>query len=139
MDGVAGDKFELLPYRNGGNHRVGGADRAADAFEFTGDPAGKLTGALVEVDHLFCGEIGSASALANGLSRGSRSLRSSRPASFAWDGPVIFDVDRSFQQRFGAGADCLHLVRPDGYVGYRSQPADAGKLWAYLDRLFLAS
>jgi hypothetical protein len=30
----------------------------------------------------------------------------------------------------------LYLIRPDGYVGYRSQPADGGRLWAYLDHFF---
>ncbi len=60
----------------------------------------------------------------------------SRPGSLSWDGPVILDANRSLHHRFGAGTTCLYLIRPDGYVGYRSEPADAEKLWAYLDRLF---
>ena len=60
-----------------------------------------------------------------------------RPESLAWDGPVALDVDRSLHHRFGATAACLYLIRPDGYVGYRSQTADAEKLWAYLERLFI--
>ena len=27
-------------------------------------------------------------------------------------------------RRYGAGSECLYLVRPDGYVGFRSQPAE---------------
>ena len=62
----------------------------------------------------------------------------SKPETLTWDGPIVLDTDRSLHHRFGAGAPCLYLVRPDGYVGYRSEPADAEKLWAYLDRLFIA-
>jgi len=63
----------------------------------------------------------------------------SRPGSLSWDGPVILDTDRSLHHRFGASAACLYLIRPDGYVGYRSDSADARKLRAYLDRLFVTS
>ncbi len=61
----------------------------------------------------------------------------SRPASLSWDGRVVLDVDRSLHHRFGAGAACLYLTRPDGYVGYRSEAVDAERLWAYLDRIFV--
>jgi hypothetical protein len=57
--------------------------------------------------------------------------------TLAWDGPIVLDADRSLHHRFGASAPCLYLIRPDGYVGYRSEPADGEKLWAYLDRLFM--
>ena len=55
----------------------------------------------------------------------------------SWDNLVVLDVDRSVHHRFGAGATCLYLTRPDGYVGYRSEPADAERFWAYLDRTFV--
>ena len=35
------------------------------------------------------------------------------------------------------GATCLYFTRPDGYVGYRSEPAAAESLWAYIDRIFV--
>jgi hypothetical protein len=61
----------------------------------------------------------------------------SRPGSLSWDGRVVLDVDRSLHHRFGASATCPYLTRPDGYVGYRSELADAERLWAYLDRIFV--
>jgi 2-polyprenyl-6-methoxyphenol hydroxylase-like FAD-dependent oxidoreductase len=61
----------------------------------------------------------------------------SRRGTLSWDGRVILDVDRSLHHRFGAGATCLYLTRPDGYVGYRSQPIDAERLWTYLHRIFV--
>ena len=32
--------------------------------------------------------------------------------------------------------DTLHLVRPDGYIAFRSCPADLSALTAYLDQAF---
>ena len=48
---------------------------------------------------------------------------------------LLLDPDGLAHQAYGAGAECLYLIRPDGYVGYRSQPADANRLQAYLTRL----
>ena len=45
-------------------------------------------------------------------------------------------TDRTLHARWGASAECLYLVRPDGYVGYRAQPADRALLAGYLDRIF---
>jgi len=53
-----------------------------------------------------------------------------------WDGPLLFDRGGVLHQRYGARADCLYLIRPDGHIGYRSQPADLNKLEAYLQRIF---
>jgi hypothetical protein len=38
--------------------------------------------------------------------------------------------------RYAPHGPAAYLVRPDGYVGYRGEPPDAGKLLAYLDRIF---
>lgn len=38
----------------------------------------------------------------------------------------------------GAGSPTILLVRPDGHLGYRGQPADAEPLRAHLDRLLVA-
>ena len=58
------------------------------------------------------------------------------PESLEWDGPILHDTGGALRDRFGAGADCLYLIRPDGYVGYRCQPADPVKVIAYLGRIF---
>jgi hypothetical protein len=37
---------------------------------------------------------------------------------------VIHDPDGAAHRRYGAGSECLFLVRPDGYIGYRSQDGE---------------
>lgn len=49
---------------------------------------------------------------------------------------VILDADGALHRRYGAKPESLYLLRPDGYIGYRSQPADRYKLAAYLQRIF---
>lgn len=58
------------------------------------------------------------------------------PDGLDWTGSVLLDPDWTLHTRWGASAECLYLVRPDGYVGYRAQPADRALLTAYLDRIF---
>ncbi|MEO1273131.1 MAG: FAD-dependent oxidoreductase [Myxococcota bacterium] len=60
-----------------------------------------------------------------------------RPPTLQWHGSVVQDVEKALHQRFGAGSDCLYVIRPDGYVGYRSQPSDMKLLFRYLDRIFI--
>ena len=36
-----------------------------------------------------------------------------------------------------AASECLYLIRPDGYIAFRSYPADAASLNDYLKKLFL--
>ena len=51
---------------------------------------------------------------------------------------VVLDAEGLIHQRYGARSESVYLVRPDGYVGFRSQPADREGLMAYLDRIFAA-
>jgi 2-polyprenyl-6-methoxyphenol hydroxylase-like FAD-dependent oxidoreductase len=44
------------------------------------------------------------------------------------------DTDGRLHEHLGATDRALFVVRPDGYIGYRSQPADWGALEKYLDR-----
>jgi hypothetical protein len=61
-----------------------------------------------------------------------------RPTAFArWDGQVLLDAAGTVHERYGARSECLYLVRPDGYVGYRSQPAELAPLLRYLERIFV--
>ena len=39
--------------------------------------------------------------------------------------------------RYGAASECLYLIRPDGYIAFRSYPTDAASLNDYLKKLFL--
>lgn len=64
-------------------------------------------------------------------------VRSAEPPRDLGDNhSVILDPDGHVHTRYGASAECLYLVRPDGYIGYRSQPASWEKLEGYLSRLF---
>lgn len=56
-------------------------------------------------------------------------LWSSRPGELG----SIGDPTGSMHRKFGADAPCLYLIRPDGYVAYRSRQTDG--LDAYLGRL----
>ncbi|MEW6304884.1 MAG: FAD-dependent monooxygenase [Verrucomicrobiota bacterium] len=59
------------------------------------------------------------------------------PPELNWHGSIILDPEWDLHCRYGAAAECLYLVRPDGYIGYRSQPADGTKLQAYLETIFV--
>jgi len=47
---------------------------------------------------------------------------------------VVRDISHAMNRRYGAR--CLYLIRPDAYVGFRSQPADASALLAHLATVF---
>jgi 2-polyprenyl-6-methoxyphenol hydroxylase-like FAD-dependent oxidoreductase len=53
-------------------------------------------------------------------------------------GRVWLDPEGKLHARFGAGSECLYVVRPDGYVGFRSQPADQAALERSLARVLLS-
>jgi 2-polyprenyl-6-methoxyphenol hydroxylase-like FAD-dependent oxidoreductase len=52
-------------------------------------------------------------------------------------GRVWLDPEGKVHARYGAGSECVYLVRPDGYVGFRSQPADQAALERSLARVLI--
>ena len=54
------------------------------------------------------------------------------PEELAWEGSVLLDGSRSLHELYGASTESLYLIRPDGYVGFRSQPAEVEPLIEYL-------
>lgn len=58
------------------------------------------------------------------------------PKDLDWDGSLLFDPEGELEERYGAFAECVYLIRPDLYVGYRSQPADEGSLFSHLGQMF---
>jgi 2-polyprenyl-6-methoxyphenol hydroxylase-like FAD-dependent oxidoreductase len=59
-----------------------------------------------------------------------------KPAELQWDGSTLLDEGGALHQRYGARSECVYLIRPDGYVGYRGQPADEARFFAYLAGIF---
>jgi hypothetical protein len=49
---------------------------------------------------------------------------------------VLVDPRGELHHRYGATIESLYLIRPDGYVGFRSQPADGEVLHSYLAKIF---
>lgn len=49
-----------------------------------------------------------------------------------WRGDVIFDQDSKLHREYGASAECLYLIRPDGFIGFRSQPAEQSTLLEHI-------
>jgi 2-polyprenyl-6-methoxyphenol hydroxylase-like FAD-dependent oxidoreductase len=62
---------------------------------------------------------------------------SDKPASLDTNGVVLLDPECELHQTYGAGAESLYLIRPDGYIGFRSQPVEKKPLLEYLNYLFL--
>jgi 2-polyprenyl-6-methoxyphenol hydroxylase-like FAD-dependent oxidoreductase len=62
--------------------------------------------------------------------------RRTRPAGISDDTTVVFDADGELERAYAGSTECLYLLRPDLYIAYRSQPADEGKLVAYLKSIF---
>ena len=59
------------------------------------------------------------------------------PAGLSWDGLLVLDASHALHDRYGAGAECLYWIRPDGYVGFRAQPAHLEPLLAHLERVLV--
>lgn len=58
-----------------------------------------------------------------------------RPADVDAAGGLI-DADGDAYHLYGARYECLYLIRPDGYVAFRSQPAEWEPLAAFLGKTF---
>jgi 2-polyprenyl-6-methoxyphenol hydroxylase-like FAD-dependent oxidoreductase len=63
--------------------------------------------------------------------------RAAPPERLEHSGAVLLDPDGALHRRYGAGAECVYVVRPDGYIGYRAQPLDIDKLLRWLARTLL--
>lgn len=53
-----------------------------------------------------------------------------------WNGSLILDPRGELHRAFGARSECLYLIRPDGYVAFRSQPASGETLLDFLGQIF---
>lgn len=62
---------------------------------------------------------------------------SERPAALGAGAPVLLDPEGDLHRAYGARGECLYLLRPDGHVGFRAQPARLAALEAYLATVLL--
>jgi hypothetical protein len=46
---------------------------------------------------------------------------------------ALLDPELALHRRYAAATESLYLIRPDGYVGFRSQPAELANLQAHLE------
>ena len=58
------------------------------------------------------------------------------PAELAGTPGVMLDTQGAMHHRYQADLPSLYLIRPDGYIGFRSRPADQNALTTYLTRIF---
>ena len=57
------------------------------------------------------------------------------PHPWLEDSAVVLDSEGRAHDVYGAGAECVYLLRPDGHIAYRSQPARGPELLAHLSSL----
>ncbi|WP_165422958.1 FAD-dependent monooxygenase [Ktedonosporobacter rubrisoli] len=61
---------------------------------------------------------------------------SEQPAALSWSGSILLDPQGRLQTTYGARHAALYFVRPDGYIGFRSQPIHEELLRDYLGQIF---
>jgi len=61
---------------------------------------------------------------------------SEKPAQLTWNGSILLDPQGTLHITYGACRQSLYFIRPDGYIGFRSQPAREEPLLGYLGKIF---
>lgn len=61
---------------------------------------------------------------------------SEKPAHLTWHGSILLDPQGKLHALYGARRQSLYFIRPDGYIGLRSQPASEEQLLGYLGKIF---
>ena len=54
-----------------------------------------------------------------------------------WQGDTVIDTTGALRQAYHVAAAGVYLIRPDGYVAYRSFPPNAASLSEFLSRIFV--
>src|SRR5262249_417636 len=59
------------------------------------------------------------------------------PEDLVGKGEILLDPRGELHHRYGARSACLYVVRPDGYIGFRSQPPNPEALKSYFTQIFI--
>lgn len=62
---------------------------------------------------------------------------SKRPTDLPVDVTVVADPGAKLHNAYQAFAECAFLIRPDGYVAFRCQPADPSQITTFLRKIFV--
>jgi 2-polyprenyl-6-methoxyphenol hydroxylase-like FAD-dependent oxidoreductase len=49
---------------------------------------------------------------------------------------VLYDKSGNAHARYGAKGECVYLIRPDGYIGYRSLPPNLSRLKEHISKFY---
>lgn len=52
---------------------------------------------------------------------------------------LVLDPAGAYHDAYAAQTECLYLIRPDGYIGYRNQPADGERLLEHIGKTLVAA
>lgn len=120
-DGASGRRlFELL---QGTRHKL---------FLFSGaNPNTDTERALAAVCELVCKQYGQSIEVYVVVPRGSH------PETLPWQGSLLLDADGVLHRHYGVLSGGMYLIRPDGHIGFRSQPILEKVFSAYLRRMFI--
>jgi 2-polyprenyl-6-methoxyphenol hydroxylase-like FAD-dependent oxidoreductase len=62
---------------------------------------------------------------------------SREPTDALGNASTLFDQEGRLLHAYAGEEEALYLIRPDGYIGFRSQPANGEAVRAYLNRTFM--
>ncbi|MBF2028281.1 MAG: FAD-dependent monooxygenase [Oscillatoriales cyanobacterium C42_A2020_001] len=62
---------------------------------------------------------------------------STKPMQLTWNGSILLDPQGELHTLYGIHQRSLYFIRPDGYIGLRSQPTDEKHLLDYLNKIFI--
>lgn len=63
-------------------------------------------------------------------------VSSEKPTQLIWNGSILLDPQGKLHAIYGVRRASLYFIRPDGYIGLRSQPIDEKQLIGYLSKIF---
>jgi 2-polyprenyl-6-methoxyphenol hydroxylase-like FAD-dependent oxidoreductase len=105
---------------------------------FAPEPDAEQIASLQQVTESAKRRVGTPMAVHLILPGGSAAMGGMRPEGEANQRPIWLDATGALFHKLGVQQNALVVVRPDGYVGLRQQPADGAGLTRYLEKYLVA-